>query len=213
MYSNIYSYWEGNKPDYINLCEESLIKNTKGLNLFIFDKTDKYNELPINLKVDYFKANLIYQHGGFWIDADMLVMKPLKTLFKLLNNHEFVGIPGFFGARPGAKILKRWINSMDLILKQEKIEFSDLIQPLLKDSEYKEFEVLTREMICPIYHTGDEFWNFFEDKPLEEFITDNTYIVTLYNSAFSNEFKKMKRGELLNKKWLISKMFRKAICE
>ena len=66
-------------------------------------------------------------------------------------------------------------------------------------------------MICPIYHTGEEFWKLFEDRPADEFVTDNTYIVTLYNSAFSDDFKKMTAEDILRQHWTISNIFKKAL--
>ena len=143
----------------------------------------------------------------------MIVLKDLKPLWEYLEWNDFVGIPGFFGARKGSKMIKRWIESMEGVLKGSKPSFSGLIQPLLKDPEFKEFEPLTKEMICPIYHTGDEFWKLFETHKAEEFITDKTYVFTLYNSAFSEEIKKMPVSELLHKSWLISDVFRKALCD
>ena len=212
--NNLYTYWEGPKPAYIDLCQESLRKYCgKDFNIYILDSCKEYNHLPINQKVDWLKANLVYEHGGFWIDADMLVMKKLKPLIELVEKHGFAGIPGFFGAEKGNPILKEWIDGMDKILKRDKShQFSDLIQPLLKSPFFKEFGIFTKEMICPIYHTGDEFWKFFENLPTSEVLTENTFMVTLYNSQFSFEFKEMNREELLSQPWLISKLFKKSLC-
>ncbi len=212
----ILSYWEGEKPEYIDMCFETLYKHcSEDFNITIFnEKTLPTKRLDtINHTTDYLKAKYIYENGGFWIDADTIVMQNLKPLVKLLYKHDFVGIPGFFGANKGSVLLKRWIDGMDFVLKNKNLGFSDLIQPLLKDVSFEEHSILTREMITPIYHTGDEFWNFFLDKPLKEYVTDKTYIVTLYNSAFSNKFKRMSRKEILREKWLISKMFKKALYE
>lgn len=208
---NLYTYWEGEKPAYISLCQKSL-KNS-GMNVILLGHDDypELNGMKINHKTDYIKAWLISENGGFWIDADMIVMKDLRPLVKLVEKHGFAGIPGFFGAVKGNELMKRWFEGIKQIKKEPT--FSDLIQPLLKDQEFKEFGVFTREMICPVYHTGNEFWNFFKDLPLEDFVKDNTYIVTLYNSSFSQEFKKMNETDILNYPWLISKMFRKALCE
>lgn len=208
--NNLYTYWEGKKPAYIELCQESL-KNS-GMNVIILGKDDypELNHLKINHKTDYLKAWLILENGGFWIDADMIVMKNLTPLKKLVKEHGFAGIPGFFGAKKGNRVVERWFKSMQKIIQSE-LTFSDLIQPLLQDPEFEEFGIFTKEMICPIYHTGNEFWNFFKDLDVNDFVTKNTYVVTLYNSSFSDEFKKMNKIDILNNPWLISKMFRKAL--
>ncbi len=203
----IYRYWEGKLPDYIEMCRRTLHRHTHGDNqVGEISDTTVHPELPINLKVDYFKATYIYEHGGFWIDADMIVMKDLSPIFDLLADYEFVGIPGFFGAKQGAPILKRWIDGMDAAILRGGLTFSDLIQPLLHDSEFKEFEPLTREMICPIYHTESN--KFFE---LAKQDIADSYIVTLYNSQFPDWFKQMGKEQILNSNMVISQYFKKAL--
>jgi hypothetical protein len=160
------------------------------MNVIILGKDDfpELNYLEIHHKTDYLKAKLVLENGGFWIDADMVVMKDLNSLVKIVEQKGFAGIPGFFGAKKGNKLVKRWVDGMDKLLK-EKITFSDLIQPLLKDPKFEEFKDFTKEMICPIYHTGEEFWKLFDDLDIEKYSTENNYIFTLYNSQFSKEFK------------------------
>jgi len=207
---NLYTYWEGTKPDYIEMCQESL-KNSK-MNVIILGKDDypELNGMKINHKTDYLKAWLISENGGFWIDADMIVMKDLRPLIELVKKHGFCGIPGFFGAKRDNELMKRWFEGIRNI--KEEPTFSDLIQPLLQDKEFKEFGVFTKEMICPIYHTGDEIWKLFEDEDVDKYSTKNNYVFTLYNSQFSDEFKKLNRIEILSRPWLISKVFKKALC-
>jgi hypothetical protein len=199
----LFSYWEGLKPVYIQMCQEILLK--KCPDVVIASEYDKHNDWPIHLKVDVLKANLIYEQGGFWIDADMIVMKDLTPIFDMLKDYEFVGIPGFFGARKGAPIMKRWIDGINKRISEGNLTFSDLIQPILHDLEFKEFEPLTREMICPIYNT--EIEKFFQPRTKEY----DPYVVTLNNSAFPDWFQKMSREEILSKDWLISDFFRKAL--
>ena len=200
---NIYTYWEGDRPAFIDMCIQSIAVKSGGVLNFI--KCDEHTELPINLKVDYSKAKTIYENGGFWIDADMIVMKDLTPIFDLLETHEFVGIPGFFGARKGANILKRWIDGMDSAIEKGGLTFSDLIQPLLHDSEFKEFEPLTREMICPIYH--DEFMKLFD--PPKDY--GDPFVVTLYNSQFPQWFKQQTREQILSSNTTVGNFFRKVI--
>ncbi len=216
--NRIYTYWETpegeNKPGFIDLCKKSLFQNCS--DTFEIYDIAKYNSVHefrwINHKVDWMKANLIYENGGFWIDADMIVMQDLSPLIELVEEYGFAGIPGFFGAKKGNKLLGDWIRGMKDKLGEKKLNFSELIQPLLTHAGFKEFEPFTREMICPVYHIGTEFWQFFQDKNIDKFITENTYIVTLYNSAFAKDFKDLSADFLLNRPgWLISKMFRKAI--
>lgn len=215
--NRIYTYWEGPMPDYIQMCRESLYRHCKDFE--IIDVSHIKSNLPINLKVDLLKGQLIRDNGGFWIDADMIVMKPLTPLIKLLDKTNFMGLPGFFAGKAGAPILKDWVESMEKRINAAKelnveLSFSSLIHPLLSHGLYKPYKYLTHEMVTPIWNTGDEFWEFFkDDNKLEDFITDNTYIVTLYNSQFSDDFKNSSRDRILKEGWLISRMFKKALYE
>lgn len=211
--NRIYRYWEGKKPAYIDMCRDSLHKHCgDSFEIIEMDSCDNPYNLKINHKTDLLKGRLIRDNGGFWIDADMIVLKDLKPLIKLFDKTEFMGIPGFFGGKPKSKILVNWVKEMEKMVKGD-LTFSDLIQPLLNHPQYKPYKYFTHEMITPIWYTEDEFHEFFGKGKLEDFITDNTYVVTLYNSQFSDEFKNMSREEILSKDWLISKMFKKALCE
>jgi hypothetical protein len=212
---NIFTYWEGPEPAYIKLCYETLKKHC-GHNFRIYRFSDFQCGIDfqsINHKTDWLKANLVSEHGGFWIDADMIVMQNLGPLVELVKQHGFAGIPGFFGAKPRNKMLKDWVDGMRQVFKSGMGSgFSDLISPLLQHPEFDEFGVFTREMICPIYHTGEEFWRLFESHKPEDFATSNTYVVTLYNSAFSTEFKNLPRSELVKDNGtLLNRLFRKSL--
>jgi hypothetical protein len=199
----IFSYWEGVKPVYIQMCQDTLLKHCPDVE--IISSCIEHNDLDIHYKVDYLKAKLIYNNGGFWIDADMIVMKDLTPIESLLGAYDFVGIPGFFGAKKGAPILKRWIDGMDAIINKP-LTFSDLIQPLLHDPEFVEFGPIAKDAICPIYH--DEFNKFFDK---DDVFYGDPYIVTLYNAQFPDWFKKMTREEILTRNMTISKFFKKAL--
>ena len=125
MKYRLYTYWEGEMHPYLKICRDTILKNSK-CEVIILGKKDvqEHKELPINLKVDYLKAKTIYKNGGFWIDADMIVLKDLRPLWEYLDQNDFVGIPGFFGANKSSKMLKRWIDGMDESLKNDKLTFS-----------------------------------------------------------------------------------------
>lgn len=216
----LFTFWEGPKPAYINMCQMSLLRHChKSFDVKMLDEpaAEKLvgRKLPFqtwNHKTDWLKARLVGEYGGFWIDADMLVLKDFVSFTEHFREHQFIGIPGFFGAPAKSSVVLDWFRKMDALTETAEIGFSDLIQPLLMDKRFKEFDPLTREMICPFYHTGDSFWRLFDEGvPLGEFVTPNTFIVTLYNSSFNDSFKKMSALDILNQRWRISKIFRRAL--
>jgi hypothetical protein len=97
----LWTYWElinGNKspPDYIKLCFAIMkIKSKDTFNLVILNEKNIFdylpdlrrdiNTLPIALKTDYIRVALLYRYGGFWIDADTIMMNNLRELIEKIN--------------------------------------------------------------------------------------------------------------------------------
>lgn len=104
-------YWENinNKkiPPYIELCLETIKKHCpNSFNLVILDNHTIHNYLPelktkekqynlnslrIAHRVDYYRLLLLQKHGGFYLDADIVVMKDPKEIADKLNTYDFVG--------------------------------------------------------------------------------------------------------------------------
>lgn len=113
---NVFSYWDGNKLDYIELCKETMLKycntdnfelhylNYNSINDYIsFDINKFYNlkfskrieKLKINnfflpILVDYLRVKLLYNYGGIWIDADTIVYKEPIEIKELLNKYDII---------------------------------------------------------------------------------------------------------------------------
>jgi len=215
--TNLWTFWDGSKPAYIDLCQQALFRHChKTFDIHVLDRAEAEVLVgPLkgetwNHRTDYLKPLLVQRFGGWWIDADMLVVRDFSAWNGYLKDHDFIGFPGFFTAREDSLLLAYWRAEMDKVANPT---FSDLIQPLLTHDRYKEYEPITRSMATPIWHTGDELPRFFEDLPLTDYVRDDTRIVTLYNSAFSDQFKAMSASEILGKPWLISKMFKHALYE
>ena len=99
---NIYSdtiwicWWQGedNMPPIVKMCTRKIRENSNGHNvIFISQETyKKYVEVPekfisdvktgrmkIAHLADYVRYKLLFQYGGVWIDATMLVTRPIGT--------------------------------------------------------------------------------------------------------------------------------------
>ena len=105
----LFSYWEKINgatkiPEYIDLCFDTIKKNSnehfnfillneKTIFDYIPDLRKDINELPIALKTDYIRVKLLYLYGGFWIDADTIMMNNFDKLYQKLTNdkYDFIG--------------------------------------------------------------------------------------------------------------------------
>lgn len=144
---NCFTYWEGKEIPYLELCFETMNKHCPQV-IRLNEKTCQgYVDLPkeyfkikaINHRVDYLKAKLIYQYGGFWLDADTILLKELP--FKMIEEIDYFGCPGLFGGQKGSKTIKKWLDHMDRLIR-EKSEFAwaELIMPVISHN-WKKYEI------------------------------------------------------------------------
>ncbi len=227
--NKIWLYWEGKRPSYIDLCLDT-VKRHCSANFEIILLTPKtflkyiepipeswYKIKSINHKVDYIKAKLIYEQGGFWIDSDMIVTRDLSPLLNYLYRYDFIGMPGFFGGVVGSETLGTWVKAMEKIINNSTthvFDWGELIEPLLQSKEYRNYFPLTKEMITPIWYKDKDMAKFFSKiEDVNRYINNNNFIVTLYNKLFPKWFKELSRQQILDGDWLISKMFKKALGE
>jgi len=193
-----------------------LIKNKKHLD-------DNYNHIPH--RVDYIRNQLLYHYGGMWLDADTLVMPNFNDIFNVLkraedfagriNEVDMIGI-NFMASIPKGIVISEYIHQQDMILdRTTEIESgssfaSRLLTPIVLN--HSETSCLFIDQVSPIMFKN--FHLFFEPgEPVSEYIKDDTYCCMLYNRVFPDEFKKMRREEILNSDFLISKLFKYALSQ
>lgn len=132
---NVYTYWTGPKPPWIELCLESLEKNTPGIEVlneqtwrrlfagapFGFKKIVR--QMP-NVQSDYIRAHLLYHHGGVWVDADCVCFKDLHQVLDYLQEHSFVAYfargsrtgqmcSALIASRPHSEIARHYLTLME----------------------------------------------------------------------------------------------------
>jgi len=104
---NIWMYWENlnnkKKAPFLDLCFETVkyhcnkkfkinLLNEVSIHDFLKDLRPELDDLlTIQQKVDYYRYRLLYEYGGIWIDADIIILKDLSALIGKLKNYDFVG--------------------------------------------------------------------------------------------------------------------------
>jgi hypothetical protein len=101
----LWLYWEGEMPDYIKMCKETIYRhcsnsfeiiflNDKNIDSYLPELKEKnldFSNLKIAQKVDYYRILLLYKYGGLYMDMDILVLKDLSEITDKLNKYDFVG--------------------------------------------------------------------------------------------------------------------------
>jgi hypothetical protein len=116
----VWFYWEGPCPEWIALCQHTILRHAPGARLLTpraFDELwDRDRDIDLSRlhpahRADFVRAFLLARYGGLWVDADCLVMQPLAGVLDLVREHDFVAhrersgyvSNGFIGARPGSR--------------------------------------------------------------------------------------------------------------
>lgn len=142
----IYTYWNNNDvPDFIKKC----VANWKRMNpdyeviLVVPSNLDNYvnkNSLPENFDIltpqrqsDWIRLYLIKNYGGTWLDASIILTKPLSDLEEIqrINDSEGLGfyLPSssrytphietwFIMAKPGQKFISAWFTEFDKVCRK-----------------------------------------------------------------------------------------------
>lgn len=96
----VWMFWEGPRPDYVELCLETVRRHHPDVRvldraafdvLWTEDRDLPLDGLSLNHLSDYVRAYLLSRHGGLYIDADAVVMRNLDPLLIAAQVHGFVG--------------------------------------------------------------------------------------------------------------------------
>ncbi len=172
----VWTYWEGVKPEYIDLCFDSMRKYCD--RLIILDDVSVHNYLPelrelghlkIAQKVDYIRVALLYHYGGVWVDADTIVMRRLDEIFEKVRRYDYVGFGcsdkvcfngyprpsnGVMGSKKGGKLMGKVLGDLDRMLDGGKeFEYFDLGKLVL----WRNIKELMEGGYSNYYHYGSEY--------------------------------------------------------
>ena len=153
---NVFTYWEGVKPELIHVLHKLMQLHSKcpqshqsyytfkciTKEEFLTGKSEAYRNyfsgLVPRFQADIVRVDLIYQDGGIWLDSDTLVMSNLQTLQKILQAKDGFLIAeqgkkgaklcnGVFGSQAGTPLMTEWKKMIDdHISRQEQPRHGDL---------------------------------------------------------------------------------------
>lgn len=234
--NNLWLYWEDannkKRPSYIDLCIKTIYKhcekdfkinltNEKNIKDYVHLHENLNNVKEIAHKADYIRYKLLYEYGGIWLDCDMIVMKNLIEIEKMIHDHDFV-IRGteeslsinFIGSNKKNKILEKCILEIEKKLNNGQFCFhwseigSDLITKISKN--YKKI-VLDRKYFAPIKFNEYEMFNSLENLDSK---FNESYTVSISNKFQEMHNKKLynlSEKEILESNMLIGKLFRRSL--
>jgi len=158
---NIYTYWEGHKPLYIEKCLNSIISVCSKdftVTLLTPENIDKFlNDGDLNPnykllqsiahKADCIRIAIMWKYGGIWVDADTVFLKSPLELTQYIDNviliqkKEFFYftwndgriLNGYFICTQKSKILESWLLGINnkLITLHKEYEWTEFGEQII----------------------------------------------------------------------------------
>lgn len=179
-------WWQGKEdmPDLCKLCLNYVLKNSAGHPIIVIDK-DNYKdyvnlpeifflrlnnkEISITHFTDVLRFNLLNQRGGMWLDAAILMLKPLD-----LNNFSFYSnrneekddiyiskyrwTGGVLASCPNSIVTRFVVDAYNYYWEKYDTIISFMLMDYLLDIGYEEVPAI-REIIDKIPFTNPDFYS------------------------------------------------------
>lgn len=94
----IWMYWEGNLPEFVEKCVEQIKKKNPDydVNFLVPDNVKSFCDIDFSClqrmtpqqKADLIRFELIYQHGGIWLDSSIIVYESLDWIQDLITKNK-----------------------------------------------------------------------------------------------------------------------------
>lgn len=232
----IWSFWEGPKPPYVGLCQETLLKHNPEAVILDWKKFQELRTTDTDVDLshlhwahrsDWIRLYLLRHYGGLWLDADCIVLRPLDRFLAALRccwsmtYYEVSGHigGGFLGAPPNSyhidEIYKR---ATEMVRSKNKMAWRQIlganIETVLAQHGWLGFFKLDWHQFIPIpWHKNWEkfFRRGTDDQHLADYFNDHAYTYMLSHNSFPCGLRQMSREEILASDFFISYVFRRAL--
>lgn len=244
---NIWLYWDNKPgvtapPPYIELCWESIRKHcgedfdihmvtTQNVKQFLPNVSDIFFQIAqINNKSNFLRYTLLKEHGGIWLDSDLILFKSLKPLLDILKDEDVdlvatasptlkYGKPecGFLLSTEGGDVISQAVGLIEYALELHPpghiFKWGSMGPGIIRQAVIrKRYHHLDCRFLSPI--PSWKSFLFEGRESIYNYCTDDSFGVMLFNEMFrqcNSQFLTMEREQILNSPTLLGQMFRRAI--
>lgn len=228
MEETIYTFWEGEMPDYIKLC-----MNTWHFNYIVLNYqnlTNYVDEIPENLKKlslpkisDYIRVHVLRDKGGYWLDADTILFSDKLPKENILGNPKTrTNSIGYLHTEPFTDMYLRWSFHQEYILKKLSDIKIDNTKWDIMGNSFTDTYIKTHKNIIlgdiskcfPEINLKDNITRklkyqkfYFEDNyTINDF--QQTNMIMLHNSWTPDWYRKLNKDDVLKQKCTLSNILR-----
>ncbi len=209
-------FGKGEMPDNIKICMESWRQHCSGWQIMRWDETnsqidvqfakDAYLHQKWAYVSDYIRFVALYQHGGIYLDTDMLLTKPLD---EFLSHRLFIGrfdeVSAGWGII-GAEKNSEWCSQCIEYYRDLKFDVVSpqintiIITQLLYPYGFKEENITQNLSNGMVVYNSEWFYPIpctekFTLDDIEQYCTKNTHAVHLWNCSWQSEITMLAEGK------------------
>ncbi len=245
---DIWLYWDNKPghtepPPYIQLCWESIRKHcgadfdihtvtTANVKQFLPNISDMFFHISqINNKSNFLRYTLLKEHGGIWLDSDLILFQSLKPMLDLLkDNIDLVATasPTLKYGEPECGILISEQNGVVINKAVGLIEHALSLHPpghvfkwgslgpsMIRGAvKGKRYHHLDHRLLMPV--PSWEAFRFDGKESIDKYCIEDSYGVMLFHEMFrqsNSPTLTMNREQLLKSPTLLGQIFRKAMAK
>ena len=230
MSRKIFTFWEGKKPAYIELCMQTwkfpyVVLNYKNLNEYTDLKADaNLKRFTLPQIADAVRAHVLRDQGGYWLDADTIMITgklPEETLIGYPDKRECT--IGFLHAEePHMPIFEEWAAYQDKVIADPNSGGNwDVLSNAFVDPYIREHPNVS---IAPVRGCWPETYMVGGDIPRSEkyrkFYFEATHglsdieptdMLMLHNSWTPKFYKSLSGLEFIRAGWTMSNILREVL--
>lgn len=233
----LFTFWEGPRPAYIDLCLETRDRHSPGHTILTYadglgrPRDSYFMAMQKAHQADLIRVDVIEQEGGIWADADCIFLgnpsdmvdPTSKDLLYYSDGGDLAN--GFFAAPKWHLVMREWRRLNWVVFENHKrMGTSPHNIPWRSFGTDQMNQVIRKDPLGPIRSVGvhrvqpiywperDKFFEVVED-PLQQWLSvwRGAYAYMLFNNTFPAWFKALSRDEILRGPWRISAIFRAAL--
>lgn len=227
---NVFTFWEGEMPEYIKLCMKTwkfpfTVLNYENLNNYTYLPIDKLQRFTLPQIADCVRVHVLRDCGGYWLDADTIMLSAKLPKVNIMGDPNIrTNTIGYLYNTPQTiQMFNEWAEYQDEIIADVNsprtwdIVGNRFTDPYLK----KHLEVSIgniRKRWPEIYmiHGGkprrDKYEEFYFRSTYELYDIDHTDMLMLHNSWTPDDYKKLSEIEILqHTNCTLSNILRKTI--
>jgi hypothetical protein len=242
----IWIYWDHplgqtETPAYIQLCWETIKKycgtdfdihlvTTENVRQFLPNISESFFHIAqINNKSNFLRYTLLKEHGGIWLDSDLILFQSLKPMLDLLEDDiDLVatasptlkyGEPecGFLLSTKGGTVITKAVSIIEYALSLQKpghiFKWGSLGPRTIRQAvKGRRYHHLDYRLLMPI--PSWEAYRFGGKESMGKCCIEGSYGCMLFHEMFkqyNHPILRMNRQQLLESPILLGKMFRKAV--